>query len=67
MKLKPLSYFIAKGETGKLVAQARNRLQGDFVQLSRGVTHYQLAGPANGEVVLLVPGLTIPLFIGTGS
>ncbi|NWA24393.1 alpha/beta fold hydrolase [Pseudomonas gingeri] len=62
MKLKPLSYFIAKGETGKLVAQARNRLQGDFVQLSRGVTHYQLAGPANGEVVLLVPGLTIPLF-----
>ena len=62
MKLKPLSYFIAKGETGRLTAQARNLLQGDFLQLSHGVTHYQLAGPANGEVVLLVPGLTIPLF-----
>ncbi|MCK6254655.1 alpha/beta fold hydrolase [Pseudomonas fragi] len=62
MKLKPLSYFIAKGEFGRLTAQARNSLQGDFIQLSHGVTHYQLAGPANGEVVLLVPGLTIPLF-----
>jgi pimeloyl-ACP methyl ester carboxylesterase len=62
MKLARLSYFVAKGETDALSPAVRCRLQGDFIALSQGITHYRLAGPVNGEVVLLVPGLTIPLF-----
>ncbi|WP_289537855.1 alpha/beta hydrolase [Pseudomonas sp. SO81] len=57
-----LSYFIARGETQDLDRLSRVRLPGSYVALSDGVTHYQLSGPKDGELVLLLPGLTIPLF-----
>lgn len=59
---KNLTYFVAKGETSALDARTREGLRGSFVQLSDGITHYELSGPQNGELVLLVPGMTIPLF-----
>ncbi|MBE8591553.1 alpha/beta hydrolase [Pseudomonas sp. MAFF 301449] len=62
MTRKNLTYFIANGESSTLNSRARESLRGSFVQLSDGATHYELAGPANGELVLLVPGMTIPLF-----
>lgn len=62
MNPTPLSYFIARGETLDLDRFSRVRLPGSYVELSDGVTHYQLAGPREGEMVLLLPGLTIPLF-----
>lgn len=62
MNPTPLSYFIARGETLDLDGFSRVRLPGSFVELSDGVTHYQLAGPRDGQMVLLLPGLTIPLF-----
>jgi pimeloyl-ACP methyl ester carboxylesterase len=34
-----------------------------FVRLSDGVTHYEWAGPDDGQVVVLVHGLTSPSFI----
>ncbi|WP_308289866.1 alpha/beta fold hydrolase, partial [Mycolicibacterium mageritense] len=37
-------------------------LRGDYIRLSDGVTHYELAGPDGGDVVVLAGGLTIPLF-----
>jgi pimeloyl-ACP methyl ester carboxylesterase len=57
-----VKYFVARGETRVLTDTARANLRGSFLRLSDGVTHYELAGPADGELVLLVPGLTIPLF-----
>ena len=57
-----MDYFVAHGETLALTDTARAKLRGSFLRLSDGVTHYELAGPDGGELVLLVPGLTIPLF-----
>ena len=57
-----IRYFIARGETARLDDATRATLRGSFVRLSGGVTHYELAGPHDGELVVLVPGITIPLF-----
>lgn len=57
-----INYFVAHGEIRALTETARADLRGSFVRLSDGVTHYELAGPDNGALVLLMPGLTIPLF-----
>jgi pimeloyl-ACP methyl ester carboxylesterase len=54
-------YFVAPGEDRRLDAQSRRSLRGQFIQLSDGVTHYELNGPDGGDVVLLLGGLTIPL------
>ncbi|MFH9589718.1 alpha/beta fold hydrolase [Streptomyces luteogriseus] len=61
-----MKYFIAPGEDRRLDERSRSGLRGSFVELSDGVTHYELTGPEDGEVVLLVGGLTIPLFYWDG-
>jgi pimeloyl-ACP methyl ester carboxylesterase len=55
-------YFVARGEHRRLDPTIRGALRGSFAQCSDGVTHYELAGPSGGEVVVLVGGITIPLF-----
>jgi pimeloyl-ACP methyl ester carboxylesterase len=57
-----VKYFVAPGEDRQLDDTSRPRLRGSFIQLSEGTTHYELTGPENGEVVVMAPGLTIPLF-----
>jgi pimeloyl-ACP methyl ester carboxylesterase len=57
-----IRYFVARGETATLDDPARVSLRGSFVALSDGVTHYELAGPEGGELIVLIPGITIPLF-----
>jgi pimeloyl-ACP methyl ester carboxylesterase len=57
-----MKYFVALGEHQRLDAKSRQKLRGSFLELSDGVTHYELAGPEDGELVVLVGGLTIPLF-----
>jgi pimeloyl-ACP methyl ester carboxylesterase len=57
-----MRYFVAPGEDRRLDAASRRGLRGSFVELSDGVTHYELSGPDHGEVAVLVGGLTIPLF-----
>lgn len=54
--------FVARGEDLRLGAVSRPRLRGSFIRLSDGVTHYELKGPAVGDLVILTGGLTIPLF-----
>lgn len=44
-------------------SRTRTELPGDFVQLSDGVTHYELAGPREGPLVVLVHGFSVPYFI----
>lgn len=57
-----MKYFVAAGEDRQLDAATRRTLRGDYIRLSNGVTHYELTGPAGGDVVVLAGGLTIPLF-----
>jgi len=57
-----MKYFVAAGEDRRLDAATRRSLRGSYIQLSDGVTHYELTGPDGGDVVVLAGGLTIPLF-----
>src|SRR5689334_9313058 len=57
-----MRYFVASGEDRRLDPATRRSLRGSYIQLSDGVTHYELAGPDGGDVVVLAGGLTIPLF-----
>ncbi|MBE1496081.1 pimeloyl-ACP methyl ester carboxylesterase [Amycolatopsis lexingtonensis] len=56
-----MKYFVAADEDRRLDAVTRRTLRGSFITLSDGVTHYELTGPADGELAVLVGGLTIPL------
>ncbi|MFX1538242.1 MAG: alpha/beta fold hydrolase, partial [Promethearchaeota archaeon] len=50
-------------EIEELDYEIRKTLPGDFIQLSDGYTHYELSGPENGDVIILVHGFSTPLFI----
>ncbi|QJR35825.1 alpha/beta fold hydrolase [Gemmatimonas groenlandica] len=50
-------------EKGPLDAAARTGVPGQFVALSGGVTHYDIAGPDTGRVVVLVHGFSVPSYI----
>lgn len=56
----PFPYF---DETKALNETVRNEIAGSFIQLSDGVTHYQLGGDKDGDVVVLVHGFSVPNFI----
>jgi pimeloyl-ACP methyl ester carboxylesterase len=46
-----------------LDAHERSRLPGWFIALSHGYTSYDVTGPAEGRVVLLIPGISIPRIV----
>ncbi|HEU5219948.1 MAG TPA: alpha/beta hydrolase [Gemmatimonadales bacterium] len=50
-------------ERATLDAAARTGAPGRFVGSSHGVTHYDVAGPDTGRVVLLVHGFSVPAYI----
>ena len=49
-------YFAAKPEPRRLDAQMRANLGGSYARLADGVVHYELSGPRDGRVVVLVHG-----------
>jgi pimeloyl-ACP methyl ester carboxylesterase len=49
-------------EQNKLTDQVRNELGLNFLKLSDGSVHYEISGPADGDVVVLVHGNAAPLF-----
>lgn len=57
-----LVYCAANRETKMLTPDIRKKLGGTYVTLNHGVTHYELAGPSNGKVVVLIHGISIPLW-----
>lgn len=57
------SYFCAVGRKDVLDDEARKAAPGSFVTLTHGIVHYELKGPASGETVVLVHGLTTPYFV----
>jgi pimeloyl-ACP methyl ester carboxylesterase len=56
-------WMVRNLERATLDETARRDAPGSFVRLPWGMVHYQLGGPANGPVVVLVHGLSIPLFV----
>lgn len=46
-----------------LDAAERSKATGKFVTLSGGTTHYEVAGPESGQVVVLVHGFSVPMYI----
>ena len=57
-----LLYHIMNNENREMNESVRSQLGGSYLRLSRGVTHYTLEGPVNGQVVVLVHGGTVPMF-----
>src|SRR3954453_815233 len=56
-------YLARNPETATLDAAARKSAPGKFVQLSQGVTHYDVSGPDTGRTIVLVHGFSVPLYI----
>jgi pimeloyl-ACP methyl ester carboxylesterase len=50
-------------ETRELDDAARRAAGGRFVALADGQVHYELAGPANGSLVVLVHGFSVPFYL----
>lgn len=62
--LVPVGLYMASDRENKELNEAtRTQLGGTYVTLSEGVTHYELVGPEKGQVVILVHGATIPMWI----
>ncbi|WP_067462805.1 alpha/beta fold hydrolase [Nocardia amamiensis] len=57
-----MKYFVVPGETRQLDQATRAELRGDFIECGDGITHYEMAGPDGGEVVVFAGSLTTPLF-----
>jgi pimeloyl-ACP methyl ester carboxylesterase len=55
--------FRFRSETLVLDADARAEAPGQFVALPDGVTHYELSGPHEGDVVVLVHGFSVPYYV----
>ena len=52
-----------KYESVELNDQVRKTLPGEFIQLKEGFVHYEIEGPVEGEVVILVHGFSAPSFV----
>jgi pimeloyl-ACP methyl ester carboxylesterase len=50
-------------ERRQLTDQARREASGRFVRLAGGMTHYEIAGPDTGRVVVLAAGFSVPAYI----
>jgi len=56
------AYVALDPEQQTLDERTRTRLGGTYTELADGISHYQLAGPADGPVVVLVHGATVPMW-----
>jgi pimeloyl-ACP methyl ester carboxylesterase len=55
-------YIVSDRETRELNETTRAELGGTYITLADGVTHYELIGPEQGEVVGLVHGGSVPMW-----
>jgi pimeloyl-ACP methyl ester carboxylesterase len=57
-----LLFLLSNQEKNTITPDIRAKAQGNYVSLSDGVTHYQIHGPDNGQTVILIHGMTIPMW-----
>ena len=57
------TFYYFDRETITLNNKTRVELGGTYTSLPIGVVHYEIAGPKEGEVVVLVHGFSVPSFI----
>jgi len=57
------AYSLRNPERRDLDVNARQGVDGKFVTLGDGVTHYDVAGPDSGQRVMLVHGFSVPAYI----
>jgi pimeloyl-ACP methyl ester carboxylesterase len=55
--------ILYRGETRILDDEARRAASGDFIRLPDGTVHYELKGPPDGQLVVLVHGFSVPYYI----
>ena len=60
---KELPFLSLVFESETIGDAVRDRAAGDFVRLADGYTHYELSGPVDAQVVVLVHGFSAPYFI----
>jgi pimeloyl-ACP methyl ester carboxylesterase len=58
--------YVSERRLKPMDQSARRNAEGQFTQLSQGVTHYDWIGPLRGPVAVCVHGLTTPSFIWRG-
>lgn len=61
------SYAVSIGRLEKLTDEVRRNLPGQFIRLTDGTISYYWKGPADGEIVVLVHGLSTPKFVWDGN
>jgi pimeloyl-ACP methyl ester carboxylesterase len=57
------AYFLSNAEQQTLDSDTRAALPGQFVTLPEGVVHYELSGPEDAPLVVLVHGFSVPYYI----
>ena len=57
------SYLYAINSKPEIDDEARQAAPGRFIQLSKGMVHYEMAGPESARTVVLIHGLATPYFI----
>jgi pimeloyl-ACP methyl ester carboxylesterase len=58
-----IAWFYFDDENLPLNAEIRAQFNETFIDLPAGTVYYELAGPEEGEVVVLVPGFSVPAYI----
>ena len=62
-----VTYFYFQFSLKTLTPEVRAKLPGEFIQLEDGVVSYYWKGPENGDIVVLVHGLSTPKFVWDGN
>lgn len=57
------AYLFTFNETRRLDDSSRADLPGQFVALEDGITHYELSGPQDGPLVVLMHGFSVPYYV----
>jgi pimeloyl-ACP methyl ester carboxylesterase len=52
-----------RSEHSNITPTIREKAKGKFVRLSHGYTHYEIAGPENGSVIVLIHGFSVPYYM----
>lgn len=55
--------LLRRGERQTISDEVRKQAFGSFIRLSKGYTHYEIAGPESGPVVLFVHGFSVPYYM----